>query len=114
MQKSYFHASGNLRVIILLKSDVAKEITDLLGIPKVHFSTGSTEPKELFIHIADCLGLGIELNLNKPVLARQIVESSGAVWLPDYESTGSTVTLKGLIAVKSAVEFYLANRPNIS
>ena len=93
---------------------MANEITDLLGIPKVRFSTGSTEPKELFIQIADCLGLGIELNLNKPVLARQIVESSGAVWLPDYESTGSTVTLKGLLAVKSAVEFYLINKPDFS
>ena len=96
------------------KTDVAKQITDLLRLEPVHFSTGSTEPKELFLQIADSLGLGIDTILPKPVLARRIVESSGQSWVPDYESTGGTVTLKGLQAVKSSVEYYLANRPELS
>lgn len=96
------------------KIQIANEITDLLRIDKVHFSTGSTEPKALFLLIVEALGLGIEPSLPKPVLARRIVESAGLAWLPDHESTGGTVTLKGLEAVKSSVEYYLSNRPEIS
>ena len=96
------------------KVEIANQITDLLRVKKVHFSTGSTEPKELFLLIAEALGLGIEPSLPKPVMARRIVESAGLAWLPDHESTGGTVTLKGLEIVKSSVEFYLSNRPEIS
>ena len=95
----------------LLKSEVGKSITDKLGIPEVHFSTGSTEPKELFLAVADSLGIQISSVTTKPGLARTIVESSGGSWLPQFESSGSTVTLEGLLAVQSAVEFFLANRP---
>jgi hypothetical protein len=98
----------------LNKIDIANDITDLLRVEKVHFSTGSTEPKELFLLIVEALGLGIESNLTKPVIARRIVESAGLVWLPDHESTGGTVTLKGMEVVKSSVEYFLSNRPEIS
>lgn len=96
------------------KIEVANEITDLLRVEKVHFSTGSTEPKELFLLIVEALGLGIDPILPKPVMARRIVESAGLAWLPDHESTGGTVTLKGLEVVKSSVEYYLSNRPEFS
>lgn len=96
------------------KSEVANEITHLLRLEPVHFSSGSTEPKELFLLIADSLGLGIDPLLPKPVIARRIVESSGQAWLTDYESTGGTVTLKGLQAVKSSVESYLTNRRELT
>jgi hypothetical protein len=97
--------------IILLKSEVAHLITSKLGLPDVHFSTGSTEPKELFLQIANCLAIDISDVNSKPTIARRIVEASGEVWLPDYESSGSTVTIDGLKAVHSAVEFFLAGRP---
>ena len=96
------------------KIERANEITDLLRLPPVHFSTGSTEPKELFVQISDSLGLGIDSVLPKPVMARRIVESLGGSWLTDFESAGGTVTLQGLQAVKSTVEYYLENRPEIS
>ena len=80
----------------------------------MHFSTGSTEPKELFLLVSESLGLGIDTILTKPTMARRIVESSGDSWLTDYESVGGTVTLKGLQAVKSAVEYFLSNRPEIN
>jgi hypothetical protein len=96
---------------ILLKSEVARSITDKLGIPEVHFSTGSTEPKELFLAVADSLGINVNSASTKPGLAKSIVQSSGGTWLPQFESSGSTVTLEGLLAVHSAVEFFLANRP---
>jgi hypothetical protein len=98
----------------LLKSEVAHLITSKLGLPDVHFSTGSTEPKELFIQIAECLAIDISNVSTKPTIARRIVEVSGEIWLPNYESTGSTVTMDGLKAVHSAVEFFLSGRPEIS
>ena len=98
----------------MIKADIANQITDLLGLPSVHFSTGSSEPKDLFVQIAESLGLNINENQTKPTIAKQIVESTGELWHPDFESRGSTVTLEGLIAVQSAVEFYLANRPEIN
>lgn len=100
--------------IILLKSEVAHLITSKLGLPDVHFSTGSTEPKELFLQVANCLGIDISEVNTKPTIARKIVEASGEIWLPDYESSGSTVTIDGLKAVHSAVEFFLVDRPEIN
>ena len=100
--------------IILLKSDVANMITSKLGLPEVHFSTGSTEPKELFLQVAHCLAIDISDVNTKPSIARRIVEVSGEIWLPNYESSGSTVTIDGLKAVHSAVEFFLAGRPEIN
>lgn len=100
--------------IILLKSEVAHLITSKLGLPDVHFSTGSTEPKELFLQVANCLAIDISGVNSKPTIARRIVEASGEIWLPDYESSGSTVTMDGLKAVHSAVEFFLAGRPEIN
>ena len=98
----------------LTKIEVANQITDLLGLPKVHFSTGSTEPKELFMQIADSLGIDTSHDSTKPGMAKKIVESSGESWHVDHESSGSTITLNGLIAVKSAVEFFLQSRPEIN
>jgi hypothetical protein len=98
----------------LLKSDVAHLITKKLGLPDVLFSTGSTEPKELFLQVAHCLAIDISDVNTKPTIAQRIVEFSGEIWLPNYESSGSTVTLDGLKAVHSAVEFFLSGRPEIN
>jgi hypothetical protein len=100
--------------ITLLKSEVAHLITSKLGLPDVHFSTGSTEPKELFLQIANCLAIDISDVNTKPTIARRIVEVSGEIWLPNYESSGSTVTMDGLKAVHSAVEFFLSGRPEFN
>ena len=70
-------------------------------------STGSTEPKGIFVAVNDYLGLGLREELSKPDMARGIVESAGHRWLPDYESRGSTVTAAGLEAVLTAVDFFL-------
>lgn len=98
----------------MLKSEVAHLITSKLGLPDVHFSTGSTEPKELFLQIANCLAIDISDVNTKPTIARRIVEVSGEIWLPNYESSGSTVTMDGLKAVHSAVEFFLSGRPEFN
>lgn len=78
------------------KEDVVKELAHMLGVVAPAMSTGSTEPKEIFVAVVRVLGLGLDTSQTKPDLARDIVESDGLVWGPECESRGGTVTLDGL------------------
>jgi hypothetical protein len=91
-----------------LKEDVVADIARLLDISVPVMSTGSTEPKAVFLAVNELLGLGLDPRLTKPELARAIVEASGGLWAPDCESRGGTVTMEGLERVLSAVIFFLA------
>lgn len=88
------------------KKDIVAEIAQALGRETPKMSTGSTEPRAVFDIVNEELALGLSSSLTKPQIAQAIVESSGEVWAPDYESRGGTVTLKGLQAVREAVRFY--------
>lgn len=89
------------------KQDVVAEIAQALGREAPRVSTGSTEPRAIFDMVNDELALGLSSRLTKPEIARAIVESTGAVWGPGFESRGGTVTLGGLQAVREAVRFYI-------
>jgi hypothetical protein len=91
------------------KVDVVHAIAVLIEIETPHMSTGSTEPRGLFVAVNDALGLGLARSSTKPELARGIVESAGEPWHPSYESRGSTVTLDGLKAVHRAVVFFTSD-----
>jgi hypothetical protein len=91
------------------KEDLILEIAALVGMEPPGMSTGSTGRKEIFIMVNETLGLGITSTSSKPAMARSIVEASGEVWLPSFESTGSTVTRDGLRAVLRSVYFFLGN-----
>ena len=95
---------------VSLKADLSAEIARLLGIEDPRLSTGSTERKELFLAANDLLALGLPSSSSKPVLARAIVEAAGFAWRPDYESRGSTVTRRGLTAVRDALRFLIGAR----
>lgn len=90
----------------LQKADVVREIAEALGVEPPPMSTGSTEPKAIFLLVNDALGLGISAKKTKPEHARSIVEASGEVWGASHESRGGTVTLEGLLAVRRAVRFF--------
>ena len=90
------------------KGDIVVEIARQIHVDPPRMSTGSTEPREIFVLVNDRLGLGADPSLGKPELARSIVEASGAAWHPDFESRGATVTKRGLLAVLTAVEYFLA------
>lgn len=90
-----------------VKADLSAEIAALVGIADPRLSTGSKERKELFLAASDLLALGLSDDTSKPVLARAIVEAAGFAWYPNYESRGSTVTRRGLIAVRDALRFLL-------
>lgn len=85
------------------KEEIARAITDTLGIPPVTFSTGSTEPKELFTAIIDQLTLTVDKKLSKDKLAEAIATLGGQTWDATCFSRGSTVTHEGLERVLAAV-----------
>ena len=89
------------------KVEIVTEIAHRIGVVPPPMSTGSTEPRRIFELVNDRLGLGLDVKLGKPELARGIVEASGARWLPDFESRGATVTRMGLVAVLEAVDFFV-------
>lgn len=88
------------------KADVVQEIADVLGVKAPPMSTGSTEPKAVFLMVNEAFGLGIPPRETKPNMARAIVEASGEIWGVSYESRGGTVTLEGLEAVRRAATFF--------
>ena len=86
------------------KQDLIDEICKHLGIPSFPISTGSTEPKEFLLAVADQLGItGLSVGMDKQELGKLVVEASGELWLPDYDSTGGTITKEGLLAIKASV-----------
>ncbi len=86
------------------KQDLINEICVHLGIPSYIISTGSTEPKDFLLAVADQLGItGLSIGMDKQELGKLIVEASGELWLPDFDSTGGTITKEGLMAIKSSV-----------
>jgi hypothetical protein len=89
------------------KVDIVIEIAHRIHVDPPGMSTGSSEPRAIFELVNDRLGLGADRRLRKPELARAIVEASGAAWQPDFESRGARVTKPGLLAVLTAVEFFL-------
>ena len=54
--------------------------------------------------MADQLGItGLSRGLDKQDLGKLLVEASGSLWLPEYDSTGGTITKEGLEAIKFSV-----------
>ena len=92
-----------------VKSDSVAAIAKELGTATPRMSTGSTEPKEIFLLVNDILGLRLSEDLTKPELARAIVEASGTNWTATCESRGGTVTAEGVALVLGAVQFFLSD-----
>jgi len=86
------------------KQEIIDSICSHLKIASFPISTGSTEPKEFLMAIADQLGIaGLSIGMDKQELGKLIVEASGELWLPDFDSTGGTITKEGLLAIKQSV-----------
>lgn len=89
------------------KQDILNEVCMHLGLSPIQVSSGSTEPRDFFLRIISLLGLPGPNSGSKPALGRSIVESAGIMWMPEYESRGSTITLRGLRAVREAVYLFV-------
>lgn len=57
---------------------------------------GSKEHKSVLINLALGLGIPFSHQWTKQQLAAHLASSFGKSWLPDHESAGQTITLKGL------------------
>lgn len=92
------------------KQEIIDSVCKHLNIGTFLISTGSTEPKEFLIAIADQLGIsGLSIGMDKQELGKLIVEASGELWLPGYDSTGGTITKEGLLAIKDSVLHLTSN-----
>lgn len=86
------------------KQEVIDAVCKHLGIPTLVNSTGSTEPKEFLIAVAEQLGIqGLTVGMDKQEMGRLIVEAGGNLWLPEFDSTGGTITKDGLEAIQETV-----------
>ena len=88
----------------LKKQEILNQIAAILNHPGWKVSSGSTEPRNAFVDIAENIGVPITRHDSKRSIARSIVESWGMDWYPTYESTGETITRLGLSAVLEAVK----------
>lgn len=89
------------------KQDVVDDICDLLGMPRLAVSVGSSVPSEIFLSAARLIGVPVG---SMPEIGEAIVRRAGDPWLSTYDSRGtlsgggSTVTLEGLQAVRRALK----------
>jgi hypothetical protein len=88
-----------------------REVSQLLGMPEISTTAGSTIPRIFFSDIAAHMGL--EQSGTMPVMARRIIEANNLTWSDSFSSEntvsggGSTVTALGLLQVKNAVLAWL-------
>jgi hypothetical protein len=86
------------------KQEIIDEVCNHLGISSFYISTGSTEPKDFLLAVADQLGIkGLSSGMDKQEIGKLLVEASGSLWLPDFDSSGGTITKEGLIAIAQSV-----------
>ena len=89
------------------KGQIMTEISQLLGIPEIAPTVGSSIPSIFFTSIA--AEMGIHTVHGMPAMARKIIENSHLPWHEEFSSElapsggGGTVTALGLLQVKNAI-----------
>jgi hypothetical protein len=89
------------------KQEIVNDICDLLAIPRLPVSVGSSIPSEVFAAAADRVNVP---GGSMPEVGEAIVLRAGHTWSSTYDSRdtfsggGSTVTLSGLQAVRRALK----------
>lgn len=95
------------------KIQTMHEIAELLDLPPLAPTVGSSIPSVFFTDIAK--QMGIPLVAGMPAMARKIVENSHLPWSEEFSSEfapsggGGTVTALGLVQVKNAVLVWLGH-----
>ena len=98
---------GNMTRNLPKKSQIMTEISQLLGIPEIAPTVGSSIPSIFFTSIAS--EMGIHSIHGMPAMARKIIENSHLAWHDEFSSElapsggGGTVTALGLLQVKNAI-----------
>ena len=96
------------------KNQIIKEITDLLGLPPIETTVGSSIPSVFFSDVAGVMGIPIVSGM--PAMAQRIIENSGLIWDANEFSSlnapsggGGTVRAEGLMQMKNAVLIWLGH-----
>lgn len=89
------------------KQEVFDDIADRIGAPRRMVGVGSSLPSELFEDISLALGIAYT---SMPEVCESVVLQAGMKYSSSFDSRltdsggGSTVTLEGLLAMRSALE----------
>ena len=93
------------------KLDAVTRISELTNSPRETLGPGSKERKSVLINLAIGLGISFSHELTKQQLAAHLALRLGRIWLPEYESVGQTITLKGLNLLLEAATTELGQNP---
>lgn len=78
------------------KLDAVNRLSKLTGSGPEALGPGSKERKTVLINLAIGLGIPFSHEFTKLELAAHLANRFGRRWLPEFESSGQTITLKGL------------------
>lgn len=93
------------------KQDVLNDVTRMLGMPSRQVSVGSSLPSDVFAAAANRVGVASTGSM--PEVLERVVAKAGHRYSPSFDSRGSisgggsTVTLEGIRALRSALRALL-------
>lgn len=86
------------------KIEAVNRISALTSSGPEELGPGGKERKRVFVNLARCAGLPVDVSVSKVELGYAIAESLGVVWTDTCASTGYTITLEGLNVVLAGAE----------
>jgi hypothetical protein len=93
------------------KLELVNQISQLTDSGPEKLGPGSKERKSVLVNLAMGLGISFNHSMSKQEIGTKIVTDLGGYWLPEFESTGQTITKRGLIELLHLAEAELQNRP---
>jgi hypothetical protein len=92
------------------KLEAVNRISDLTDGGPQSLGPGSKERKSVLVNLAIGLGIPFTHELTKHLLAAHLASNLGVSWRPEHQSSGQTITLKGLnLLLQSASNFSSKN-----
>ena len=92
------------------KLEAVNRISQLTRSGEETLGPGSKERKSVLINLAIGLGISFTHEFTKQELASHLAVRMGASWLPDFESAGQTITLRGLNLLLEAASQEIESR----
>lgn len=94
------------------KLELVNLISQLTDSGPEQLGPGSKERKSVLVNLAIGLGIPFDHTMSKQELGVRIVRDLGGVWLSEFESTGQTITQRGLAELLHLAEIEVQNRPS--
>lgn len=91
------------------KLEAVNRISEMTESGPEYLGPGSKERKSVLINLAIGLGVSFSHELTKQEIGSRIASHLGRSWLPEHESVGQTITLKGLNLLLEAAQQHRDN-----